>query len=179
MSGASMRGRLAELIGPVVARAGYDLEDVVVTPAGRRRLLRVVVDRDGGVSLDDVAELSRAASAVLDNSDVMGATPYVLEVTSPGVDRPLTEPRHWRRAAGRLVTATLRDGGRVTGRVVEATDEGVLLDRGEAAVMLGYETLSRGVVQVEFNRPGPTPDSAADLDGDLDEGGLDEEEAPA
>ncbi|MFL6136184.1 MAG: ribosome maturation factor RimP [Frankiaceae bacterium] len=170
MTSASMRGRLTELIAPVVAGAGYDLEDVVVTPAGKRRLLRVVVDRDGGVSLDDVAELSRATSEALDASDAMGATPYVLEVTSPGVDRPLTEPRHWRRAVGRLVAASLRDGGRVTGRVVSATGEGVLLDDGGAQVMLGYETLSRGVVQVEFNRAGTAHGGPA---------GDDEEEAPA
>jgi ribosome maturation factor RimP len=173
MSGASMRGRLTELLtgllGPVMAEAGYDLEDVVVTPAGKRRLLRVVVDRDGGVSLDDVAELSRATSAALDASDVMGSGPYVLEVTSPGVDRPLTEPRHWRRSVGRLVAATLADGGRRTGRVVAATDEGVLLDDGGTQVMLGYEILSRGVVQVEFNRAGSAQGGPVG----------DEEEAPA
>jgi len=168
MSGAATRGRLMALIGPVVTGAGYDLEDVVVTPAGRRRLLRVVVDRDGGVSLDDVAELSRAAAAALDEADAMGSAPYVLEVTSPGVDRPLTEPRHWRRAVGRLVAASLRDGGRRTGRVLAATEEGVLLDDAGAEVMLGYDALARGVVQVEFGR-------AASTRGPDD----DDEEAPA
>ena len=88
---------IKELLEPVVESAGYDLEDVTVTPAGKRSLLRVVVDADDGVSLDDVATVSRTVSAALDTSDVMGSGPYVLEVTSPGVDRPLTEPRHWRR----------------------------------------------------------------------------------
>lgn len=95
--------RLAGLIGPVVAAAGMDLESVRASVAGRRRLLRVVVDSDHGVSLDDAAEVSRDVSAALDATDVMGDMPYTLEVSSPGVDRPLTEPRHWRRARGRLV----------------------------------------------------------------------------
>src|SRR3954465_12168250 len=97
--------RLVGWIEPVVGAAGYDLEELVVTPAGRRSIVRVVVDRDEGVTLDDIAECSRAVSAVLDENDGdLGRTPYVLEVTSPGVDRPLTDPRHWRRNTGRAVT---------------------------------------------------------------------------
>jgi ribosome maturation factor RimP len=92
--------RVAE---PVVHALGMDLESVKVTTAGRRRLLRMVVDSDGGVSLDDAALASRELSVKLDASDVMGDLPYTLEVSSPGVDRPLTEPRHWQRAVGRLV----------------------------------------------------------------------------
>src|SRR5687767_13711543 len=112
--------RLAGWIVPVVEGAGYDLEELVVTPAGRRSVVRVVVDRDSGVTLDDIAEVSRAVSDVLDGEDDgMGRTPYVLEVTSPGVDRPLTELRHWRRNIGRLVTVPVRPSGPVdtlTGR---------------------------------------------------------------
>jgi len=97
---------LLEVLAPVVSATGHDLEDVNVTSAGRRSLVRVVVDADGGVDLDAVAEVSRVVSEALD-ADAPGgpafAGPYVLEVTSPGVDRPLTEPRHWRRAVGRLV----------------------------------------------------------------------------
>ena len=80
-----------------------DLESVRVGSAGRRRLLRVVVDADGGVALDDIALISRDLSARLDETGAMGETAYTLEVSSPGVDRPLTQPRHWRRAVGRLV----------------------------------------------------------------------------
>ncbi|GLZ11147.1 hypothetical protein Acsp04_13820 [Actinomadura sp. NBRC 104425] len=120
--------QLTRVLAPAVADAGFDLEEVDVRPAGRRRLVRVVVDADGGVSLDDVAELSRRASDLLDEHDVMGTGPYVLEVTSPGVDRPLTEPRHWRRARGRLVVAPLTAGGRIEGRVVSADDEAVVID---------------------------------------------------
>ncbi|GAA4075746.1 hypothetical protein GCM10022214_36280 [Actinomadura miaoliensis] len=131
MSGPSREEAVAQLtrvLGPAVADAGFDLEEVDVRPAGRRRLVRIVVDADGGVSLDDVAELSRRASDLLDENDVMGTAPYVLEVTSPGVDRPLTEPRHWRRASGRLVVAPLTAGGQIEGRVVSADDEAVVID---------------------------------------------------
>lgn len=119
---------LSELLAPVMAEAGYDLEEVDVRPAGRRRLVRVVVDADGGIGLDDIARLSETTSELLDGSDVMGSSPYVLEVTSPGVDRPLTEPRHWRRAVGRLVVAPLAEGGQIEGRVVAADDEAVEID---------------------------------------------------
>jgi ribosome maturation factor RimP len=119
---------LDRLLAPAVAEAGFDLEEVDVRPAGRRRLVRIVVDADGGVSLDDVALVSQTASELLDATEVMGTGPYVLEVTSPGVDRPLTEPRHWRRATGRLVVAPLTEGGQIEGRVVEADDEGVVID---------------------------------------------------
>lgn len=144
--------RLAELIRPVVSAAGMDLESVRVTMAGRRRLLRVVVDSDHGVSLDDAADVSRELSATLDAADVMGDVPYTLEVSSPGVDRPLTEPRHWRRAAGRLVRVKTGTAGTVQGRVVAADADGVTLDVEGAARRFGYGDLGAGAVQVEFGR---------------------------
>jgi ribosome maturation factor RimP len=155
------RARLLELLGPVVAGAGPDLEDVTVSAAGRRSVVRVVVDQDGGITLDDVAEVSRVVSAALDDLDVaepglLGGS-YVLEVSSPGVDRPLTEPRHWRRSTGRLVTAVRHEGGTVTGRVISADDDhagGVVLDVAGARRELRYRDLARGKVQVEFARPG-------------------------
>jgi ribosome maturation factor RimP len=142
------------LLEPVVAEAGFDLEDVLVTPAGKRRQVRVIVDGDDGVSLDDVAVVSRDISAALDGSEAMGSGPYVLEVTSPGVDRPLTQPRHWRRAGGRLVRATLTGGEEITGRVTAADDEAVVLDVEGDERRLGHDELARGLVQVEFNRRG-------------------------
>lgn len=152
MGSASPRDHLMKLLEPVVAAEGLDLEDVTVTKAGKRRLLRVVVDRDGGVSLDDVAEVSQAVSAALDDDETMGQAPYTLEVSSPGVDRPLTEPRHWRRAARRLVKAEMRDGTVVEGRVTAADDDGVDLDVAGAVRRLDYQDLARGRVQVEFRR---------------------------
>jgi ribosome maturation factor RimP len=146
-------GRIAEVIRPVVAAVGMDLESVRVTAAGRRRLLRVVVDSDGGVSLDDAAAVSRALSAALDSVSVMGDFPYTLEVSSPGVDRPLTDPRHWRRAAGRLVRVTVADSGAITGRVVSADPEGVTLDVDGNRRRFRYADLGAGAVQVEFGHP--------------------------
>jgi ribosome maturation factor RimP len=155
----ALRARLVQLLSPVVEGAGLDLEDVGVSPAGRRSVVRVVVDRDGGVPLDDIAEVSRVVSEALDELDAEepGAlgTSYVLEVSSPGVDRPLTAPRHWRRNTGRLVRATLREGGQVTGRVTGADDGedgGVLLDVEGSERALSYAELTKGMVQVEFAR---------------------------
>jgi ribosome maturation factor RimP len=146
-------GRIADVIRPVVTAAGMDLESVRVSTAGRRLLLRVVVDSDRGVSLDDAAEISRQLSAVLDEATVMGDFPYTLEVSSPGVDRPLTEPRHWRRATGRLVEVTVADAGPVTGRVVAADEDGVTLDVEGDRRRFGYPALGAGAVQVEFGHP--------------------------
>jgi ribosome maturation factor RimP len=160
--------RLAGWIEPVVGGAGYDLEELVVTPAGRRSVVRVVVDRDEGVTLDDIAEVSRAVSEVLDaNDDGMGRTPYVLEVTSPGVDRPLVEHRHWRRNIGRLVTVTVGPAGgtdEVTGRITGVDDAGVALaveapskpgakKRPPTPRLVPWAELGAGRVQVEFGRP--------------------------
>jgi ribosome maturation factor RimP len=160
MGASSNRDDLLRLLTPVVAERGLDLEDVQVTPAGKRRLLRVVVDQDGGVALDSVATISTAVAAALDDSDVMGGSPYVLEVTSPGVDRPLTQPRHWRRARTRLVEATVTEGGTVTGRVVEVGEDGVLLDVAGEGRLIPWPQLTTGRVQVEFNRPQDTAEEA-------------------
>lgn len=144
--------RLAGLIEPVVAAAGMDLESVRVTVAGRRRLLRLVVDGDHGVSLDDAADISREVSAVLDAANAFGEVPYTLEVSSPGVDRPLTSPSHWRRAAGRLVRVKVTGEGSVEGRVVSADSDGVTLDVAGAARQFGYGDLGAGAIQIEFGR---------------------------
>jgi ribosome maturation factor RimP len=146
-------GRIADVIGPVIAAAGMDLESVRVSAAGRRRLLRVVVDSDQGVSLDDAAAISRKLSAALDATPVMGDFPYTLEVSSPGVDRPLTDPRHWRRAVGRLVQVTAADAGPISGRVLAADADGVTLDVAGDHRRFGYAALGAGAVQVEFGHP--------------------------
>lgn len=146
--------RLADLIRPVVSAAGMDLESVRVSSAGRRRVLRIVVDSDRGVSLDDAADASRAISAELDSSDAMGEFPYTLEVSSPGVDRPLTEPKHWRRAIGRLVTVSSAADQTLTGRIVAADDEKVVLDVDGEQRAYGFGELGAGAIQLEFGRPG-------------------------
>ncbi|SOC48503.1 ribosome maturation factor RimP [Blastococcus aggregatus] len=174
--------RLAGWIEPVVEGAGYDLEELVVTPAGRRSVVRVVVDRDSGVTLDDIAEVSRAVSEVLDSEDDgMGRTPYVLEVTSPGVDRPLTEQRHWRRNLGRLVTVTVGPAGdEVTGRITAVEDGGVTVaveaqgkpgakKRPPTPRHVPWTELGNGRVQVEFGRPTPEDDVVPGTDTDEDD----------
>jgi ribosome maturation factor RimP len=156
------RQRVREVVEPVVSGAGYDLEDVTVTAAGRRSVVRVVVDRDGGLDLDAVAEVSRVVSDALDADDPTGDAPYTLEVSSPGVDRALTEQRHWRRATGRLVKATVRDDKDVTGRVVSADDSGVTFDVDGSPRTVPYDALGAGKVQVEFSRPGASGDDEDD-----------------
>lgn len=168
------RRSLRALIEPVVGATGCELEDVTEQRAGSRRLLRVVVDRDGGISDDDITAVTRAVSDKLDEVDVFGDAPYVLEITSPGVDRPLAEPRHWRRAAGRLVKATLKDAdppaeprGEVLGRVVESDDAGATLLIGEERVRIPYARVVKARMRVEFNRPGAED---ADEAGEADDG---------
>jgi ribosome maturation factor RimP len=166
---AGQRARIAALVEPVVTGAGYDLEDLSVSQAGRRSLVRVVVDGDGGISLDDIAVVSRAVSAALDDAEaadnaLTGRSPYTLEVTSPGVDRPLTLPRHWVRNAGRLVKVTIA-GESVTGRITSASADTVTLDVAGSPRQVSHADLGHGSVQVEFARP---KSAAADADTDTD-----------
>ncbi len=163
--------RLVRLLEPVVHAMSMDLEGIRVTAAGRRRVLRVVIDADGGVSLDDIALASRELSVKLDNSAEMGEQPYTLEVSSPGVDRPLTQPRHWRRAIGRLVVAPLNTetaghqngngAAAAEGRIVGSSERGVTLEQDGATREYQYAELGPGRVQVEF---GHFDDSAGDDD---------------
>jgi ribosome maturation factor RimP len=170
-SGAALRERLATVISPAIESVGCDLEQVTVSPAGKRKVVRVVVDADSGVTLDEIAAVSRAVTEVLDarDTELFGDSAYVLEVTSPGVDRPLTEPRHWRRAVGRLVEVPVA-GATVKARVAAADGDGVeLADEAGARTRHGWADLGRGVVQVEFTR------AAEDTDEDTDEDDEDED----
>jgi ribosome maturation factor RimP len=143
--------RLVRLLEPVVSAMNLDLESLKVSAAGRRRLLRVVVDADGGVSLDDIALASRELSLRLDDAAAMGELPYTLEVSSPGVDRPLTEPRHWRRAIGRLVIAPLAGSEEpAQGRISGCSDQGVTLEHEGVSRDYGYAELGPGKIQIEF-----------------------------
>ncbi|HEY2041642.1 MAG TPA: ribosome maturation factor RimP [Jatrophihabitans sp.] len=169
------RQRLIDLLGPVITSHGYDLEDLSVTAAGRRSLIRVTVDGDDGIDLDAVATVSRAVSDTLDGDDASFAGPYVLEVSSPGVDRPVTEPRHWRRSAGRLVTFDL-DGAKITGRVISADADAVVVDVAGEKREYPVRSLGAGRVQVEFARPGAVDGSIDDEAGEQDTDELEEEE---
>ncbi|ROP43683.1 ribosome maturation factor RimP [Pseudokineococcus lusitanus] len=181
-SAPSRPAELTELLDPVVGGAGFVLEKVTVTPAGRRRVVRVVVDLPedavGAMSLDQAADVTRAVSTALDDAGAFGEQPYLLEVGSPGVDRPLTEPRHWRRSRTRLVQVdvTGEDGTarRVTGRVVEAGAAGVVLvvdEKGAAERLeVPWDRLGTGAVQVEFDRKdAPADEDDEDLDDEPDD----------
>lgn len=157
---------LSLLLEPALAAEGFDLEEVTVTRAGRRQVVRVVVDRDAGLDLDAVAAASRLVDGALEDQDHAGggggavAGEYVLEVTSPGVDRPLTAPRHWRRAVGRLVQVSQRAGSPVTGRLTAAGELAATVSPvpvrgrpGGAPVEVVYDEVSLALVQVEFSRP--------------------------
>lgn len=166
--------RLTALLEPAVEACDLVLEEVTVTPAGRRRVVRVTVDlpatRTGNVDLDQVAQVSRAISAVLDEREPLGQAPYVLEVSSPGVDRPLTELRHWLRARGRLVRTTIpgaQGPATVTGRVQAADDTGVTLLVDDTEHTVPWADLGTGRVQVEFSRP--DGEDGQELDRDEDE----------
>lgn len=173
-AGSADVAELTSLLLPVISDAGMDLENVRVTAVGRRRLLRIVVDGDGGVTLDDITKISRAVSAELDENGAMGETPYTLEVSSPGADRPLTEPRHWRRAAGRLVRVPLAGRAKtadkpgrpsaVEGRVLGASASGVLLDLPGGQREFGYSELGPGKILLEFGHV------TADADGGKTDG---------
>ncbi len=150
-----LRGHLVDLLVPILTALALDLEDLSVQRVGRRSVLRVLVDGEDGVDLDDITAVSRAVSEALDRDDPRDpvlAGPFVLEVSSPGVDRPLTEPRHWRRAIGRLVDVDA-NGAVVTGRVSAVDDAGVLLQVGNLECSVEWPALGTGKVQVEFSRP--------------------------
>jgi ribosome maturation factor RimP len=171
--GAAETARLTSVIEPVLRAMEIDLEAVKLSSAGRRVVLRIVVDADGGISLDDIAEVSRELSARLDAKNAMGDAPYTLEVTSPGIDRPLTQPRHWRRAVGRLVLAEC-EGTEIKGRVAAADQDGVTLDVDGEQRTFRFDELGPGRVQVEFGRL----DEIDDAD-DIDDAGIDDAEDSA
>ena len=148
----AVRDRIEQELATPLGALGLDLEAVELTPAGKRRILRIAVDGDDGVTLDDVADATRTVSRVLDESDVMGEQPYTLEVTSRGVDRPLTLPRHWRRNVDRLVKVTTRDGQTVTGRIVDSSEDAATLDIDGTRREVAYADVAKALVQVEFNR---------------------------
>jgi ribosome maturation factor RimP len=146
------RDRLAGTLTDPLSAVGLDLEAVDLTAAGKRRLLRVAVDKDGGVTLDDIAEATREVSRVLDSCDVMGEQPYILEVTSPGTDRPLTLPRHWRRNQGRLVKVTAADGATLTGRITTSDEDRAVLDVDGSEREVTFAEVAKAKIQIEFNR---------------------------
>lgn len=150
--------RLRGLLEPLVAAKGLDLEEIEMSKAGKRRMLRIIVDSDEGVELDACAELSREVSDLLDETEAMGEDEYVLEVSSPGADRPLTEHRHYIRATGRLVRFQTADGGELIARILDVDDEGMDLEvpgvkgRKATARRIAFTDIAKARVEIEFNR---------------------------
>jgi ribosome maturation factor RimP len=167
----TLNDRLHVLLEPLANSAGVDLEEVTLSRIGGSRVLDVVVDADGGVDLDTVADLSRAFGEALDGPEgnaALGDGEYRLEVGSPGVDRLLTLPRHWHRNRTRLVKVQLKTGGELVGRIQESDEDGVLLEippvkgRGKATERrLAYTEVGKARVQIEFNRKGLDDDEPA------------------
>jgi ribosome maturation factor RimP len=149
----SLANNLTDLLTPVVTGTGFVLEEVTVTPVGKRRLVSVVIDREvSNPSLDEVTVVSKEISAILDTYTQMGEMPFTLEVTTPGVDRPLTLPRHWKKNVGRLVKITPKEGEKYLGRITEVLENEVKLDLGKGLINVNFGDVSRAQIEVEFNR---------------------------
>ena len=157
--------RLRVLLEPLVSSQGLDLEEVEIDSVGRKRVLRVVVDSDTGADLDQIADVSRALSAKLDETDAMGQGEYTLEVGTPGAERELKEHRHYVRATDRLVKFQLTEtagAGELIARILKVDDTGVDVEvpgvkgRKPTARRLAFEDIARARVQVEFNRKNKT-----------------------
>ncbi len=148
-----MRDLIAALLTAPLENLGFDCEEIAVTPAGKRRIVRVLVDKEGGLNLDDVAEASRLVSSILDEHEAkLGSTPYTLEVSSPGVDRPLTLERHWVRNISRLVKIIFREGAPITGRIMAVSNGIVTLDVAGAMQDIPIDDVAKARIEVEFNR---------------------------
>lgn len=147
---------IGKLITPVVAALSLEVDRLDVVGAGKRPLVRVFLDGDGvdghGPSLDEIAEATRAVAAVLDDADITGGRPYTLEVSSRGVSRPLTEPKHFRRNAGRLVLLD-RAAGQLSGRILDTDADAVTLATSNSTLTVPFSEITRAVVQLELNRP--------------------------
>ncbi|MFF3496821.1 ribosome maturation factor RimP [Streptomyces sp. NPDC002795] len=165
--------RLRELLEPLVTSQGLELEEIEVASVGRKRVLRVVVDSDEGADLDVIADVSRALSAKLDETDAMGAGEYELEVGTPGAERLLTEHRHYVRATDRLVKfqLTSEDGeSELVARIIKVDDDGLDLEvpgvkgRKPTSRRLDFTDIAKARVQVEFNRKNKNDDDSDDND---------------
>jgi len=152
----ALKDQISELVTPAVSEQGFYLEDVHVATPGSQRIVTCIVDGDASLNLDQVTSLSRVISELLDEAAFMGETPFTLEVTSPGVDRPLTQPRHFAKNADRLLKIVKVDGSEVTGRILSNTDHDVTLSvavkKETVEQTVSLADIKRAVVEIEFNR---------------------------
>lgn len=149
----SLANNLTELLSPVITRAGFVLEEITVTPIGKRRLVAVVIDReDANPSLDEVTVVSKEVSAILDNYSQMGEMPFTLEVTTPGIDKPLALPRHWKKNIGRLVKITPKQGEKYVARIQGFADNQITLELKNESLIVSLSDIAKAQIEVEFNR---------------------------
>lgn len=149
----SLAENLTEVLSPAIQRAAFVLEEVTVTPVGKRRLISVVIDREeSNPSLDEVTSVSKVISEILDNYSQLGEMPFTLEVTTPGVDRPLTLPRHWKKNIGRLVKISPTQGEKLVGRISAFDGANVTLELNKEERVLSLSEISRAQIEIEFNR---------------------------
>jgi len=137
---------ISAVITPALTSLGFYLEDLNITLAGRRSLLTVIVDADRHLSLDEVTVATKAISEIVENIPALGSTPFTLEVTSPGIDRPLTKPRHWRKNVDRLVKVITIDGSQILGRIKSASEDLATVDEQNVK----YLDIKRATLEVEF-----------------------------
>jgi ribosome maturation factor RimP len=152
----ALKDQISELVTPAVSDQGFYLEDVHVATPGSHRIVTCIVDGDASLNLDQVTTVSRVISELLDEAPFMGETPFTLEVTSPGVDRPLTQPRHFAKNIDRLLKIAKLDGSEVTGRILSNTDQDVTLTvtvkKEIIEQTVSLSEIKRAVVEIEFNR---------------------------
>lgn len=143
---------VAKIVQPIVTNLNLDLEQILVRPAGNRLLVKIIVDKDGGISLDDVAQLTAAISEPLEQIAAL-ADPFTLEVTSPGVDRPLTEVKHWQRNVSRLVKVSLTSGESLEGRILEVNEQEISLQIKQRTRSIDIKDVAKALIQAEFRDP--------------------------
>jgi len=146
----STREQILQILEPIASNMGLDLEDVEIKSAGKNSIVQVSIDKDGGINLDEVAQISNQISEALDAKEVLGEKPYTLEVGSPGIDRALTLPRHWRRNNGRLVKINFGSNSEI-GRIIESDDEKVSLEVKGKTRSINFGKIDKAYIQVEFN----------------------------
>jgi ribosome maturation factor RimP len=146
----STREQILQILEPIASNMGIDLEDVEIKSAGKHSIVQVSIDKDGGINLDEVAQISNQISEALDAKEVLGEKPYTLEVGSPGIDRALTLPRHWRRNNGRLVKINFGSNSEI-GRIIESDEEKVSLEVKGKTRSINFDKIDKAFIQVEFN----------------------------
>ncbi len=142
----AQKEKIAAALAPIIEASGNFLEDLTITSAGKHRILTVVVDSEKHLTLDEVTAVTKSLSEVVENLSEIGDLPFTLEVTSPGVDRPLTLPRHWRKNVGRLINITLNDESKVNGRIGESTDSDVQIDESK----INFADIKKATIEIEF-----------------------------